>query len=63
MRQMVMTRYVPKRFRAFEVELAGISRKTMEGHYKLYEGYVKKANEIHEKLGALDKDPEKANPT
>ena len=34
--------------------LDGISEKTMTEHYKLYEGYVKKANEILEKLGAVD---------
>jgi Fe-Mn family superoxide dismutase len=35
----------------------------MEEHYKLYQGYVNKANQILEKLAALDKDPAKANPT
>lgn len=36
-------------------ELPGISEKTMTEHYKLYEGYVKKANEILEKLKSVDK--------
>lgn len=36
-------------------ELDGISEKTMTEHYKLYEGYVKKANEIMEKLRSVDK--------
>jgi Fe-Mn family superoxide dismutase len=35
--------------------LDGISEKTMTEHYKLYEGYVKKANEILEKLKSVDK--------
>jgi superoxide dismutase, Fe-Mn family len=34
--------------------LDGISEKTMTEHYKLYEGYVKKANEIMEKLKSVD---------
>jgi Fe-Mn family superoxide dismutase len=32
----------------------GISKKTMEEHYKLYQGYVNKTNEIMEKLGSVD---------
>lgn len=35
-------------------ELNGISEKTMTEHYKLYEGYVKKTNEILEKLPSVD---------
>lgn len=60
---MALYRYEAKKFRSFEVALDGISKKTMEEHYKLYQGYVNKANEILEKLAALDKDPAKANPT
>lgn len=60
---MAYPKYEPKKFRSFDVELDGISKKTMEEHYKLYQAYVNKANEIHEKLAALDKDPAKANPT
>jgi Fe-Mn family superoxide dismutase len=60
---MAYPKYEAKKFRAFDIELAGISKKAMEEHYKLYQGYVNKANEIHEKLAALDKDPAKANPT
>jgi len=52
-----------KQFKAFQMELDGISRRTMEEHYKLYQGYVNKANEIRTKLEALDKDPAKANQT
>ena len=33
------------------LELEGISRETIEAHYKLYQGYVNKRNEI---LGSLD---------
>jgi Fe-Mn family superoxide dismutase len=33
----------------------GMSERMMREHYKLYEGYVKKANEIQEKLKTVDK--------
>src|SRR2546421_4681150 len=36
------------------LELDGISRESVEAHYRLYEGYVNKRNEILEKLGAVD---------
>jgi superoxide dismutase, Fe-Mn family len=36
------------------LELDGISRETIEAHYKLYEGYVNKRNEIMEKLAEID---------
>jgi Fe-Mn family superoxide dismutase len=36
------------------LELDGISRETIEAHYKLYEGYVNKRNEIMEKLAEVD---------
>ena len=35
-------------------ELDGISRAAVEAHYKLYEGYVNKRNEILRKLDAID---------
>jgi Fe-Mn family superoxide dismutase len=35
-------------------ELDGISRAAVEAHYKLYEGYVNKRNEILEKLADID---------
>lgn len=60
---MAYPKYEARKFHAFDVELTGISKKTMEEHYKLYQGYVNKANEIHDRLAALDKDPVKANPT
>ena len=36
------------------LELDGISRETIEAHYKLYQGYVNKRNEILGKLAAVD---------
>jgi Fe-Mn family superoxide dismutase len=36
------------------VELDGISRATIEAHYKLYQGYVAKRNEILAKLAEID---------
>ena len=36
------------------LELDGISRETVEAHYKLYEGYVNKRNEILQKLDGVD---------
>jgi Fe-Mn family superoxide dismutase len=35
-------------------ELDGISRAAVEAHYKLYQGYVAKRNEIMGKLGGID---------
>src|SRR5262249_58199420 len=58
-----MAAYEAKKFRAFELELAGISKKAMEEHYKLYQGYVAKANEIFDRLGSGGVDLSKANPT
>lgn len=55
--------YEAKQFDSLTKELNGISKQTMESHYKLYEGYVKKANEIMEKLTKVDRDPAKANQT
>ena len=44
----------PRKFAAFEKDLDGISRQTMEDHYKLYEGYCKKANECRGILKGFD---------
>jgi superoxide dismutase len=44
----------PRRFKAFEKELDGISRQTMDDHYRLYEGYVKKTNECRKILNEFD---------
>jgi superoxide dismutase, Fe-Mn family len=37
------------------LELEGISRVTIEAHYRLYQGYVAKRNEILGKLGTVDR--------
>ena len=39
---------------AFDKEFDGISKQTMENHYKLYQGYVKKTNECREILKGID---------
>jgi Fe-Mn family superoxide dismutase len=44
----------PRKFAAFDRELDGISKQTMEDHYKLYEGYAKKANECRKILNEFD---------
>src|SRR5262245_8419967 len=36
------------------LELDGISRESVEAHYKLYQGYVAKRNEIMGQLGEVD---------
>jgi Fe-Mn family superoxide dismutase len=40
----------PRKFPSLDKELDGISKQTMEDHYKLYEGYVKKTNECRKLL-------------
>ena len=35
-------------------ELDGISRETIDAHYKLYQGYVAKRNELLQKLDGVD---------
>ena len=44
----------PRQLKPELLELDGISRESVEAHYKLYEGYVNKRNEILEKLGSVD---------
>lgn len=44
----------PKQFKPSIFNMEGISQATVENHLKLYEGYVKKYNEIAEKLSAVD---------
>lgn len=46
--------YTSKQFPSIR-ELPGFSERMMTEHYKLYEGYVKKANEILEKLKTVDR--------
>ncbi|MDE4541486.1 Fe-Mn family superoxide dismutase [Thermoanaerobacterium sp. R66] len=53
-----MKRLIPKKY---NLVLNGISQKALQEHYKLYEGYVSKTNEIWEKLTTSDR--EKANAT
>ncbi len=46
--------YQEKQFESIN-GIDGLSAKQMQEHYKLYQGYVKKANEIAEKLKTVDK--------
>lgn len=46
--------YEPEKFK-YTKDLEGISLKTLQEHYKLYEGYVKKTNEIQKKVQEADK--------
>jgi Fe-Mn family superoxide dismutase len=43
-----------RRWPAFDKDLDGISKQTMEDHFKLYEGYAKKANECRRLLNEFD---------
>ena len=45
---------VPRELKPALLELDGISRESVEAHYKLYEGYVNKRNEILRELGEVD---------
>jgi Fe-Mn family superoxide dismutase len=44
----------PRELKPRLLELDGISRETVEAHYKLYEGYVAKRNEILGRLAEVD---------
>jgi superoxide dismutase, Fe-Mn family len=44
----------PRELKPALLELEGISRETIEAHYKLYQGYVNKRNEILGKLADVD---------
>ena len=44
----------PRELKPALLELDGISRETVEAHYKLYQGYVNKRNEILERLAGVD---------
>jgi superoxide dismutase, Fe-Mn family len=44
----------PRELKPELYELDGISRATIESHYKLYEGYVNKRNEMLRKLDGVD---------
>ena len=56
-------KFTAKPLKPSTFEMEGISKRTMEEHFKLYQGYVNKANEILEKLAGVDRDPAKANQT
>jgi len=45
---------MPRELKPELLELDGISRESIEAHYKLYEGYVNKRNEILGKLDGVD---------
>lgn len=61
---MQFTKYTAKTFADRLYSMKGISKKTIEEHLKLYQGYVTKYNEIMEKLSLLtDDDYAKANQT
>src|SRR5947209_9029663 len=51
---MPWTELKTRRWPAFDKDLDGISRETMEDHFKLYEGYAKKANECRKILKEFD---------
>jgi len=51
-----MTKFTEKKFNI--PNLKGISAKTIEEHLKLYAGYVKNLNQIHEKMDDYAKDLE-----
>ena len=44
----------PRQLKPALLELDGISREAVEAHFKLYEGYVNKRNEILVELGEVD---------
>ena len=48
------TEVAPRPLKPALLELDGISRESVEAHYKLYEGYVAKRNEILGKLAGVD---------
>lgn len=51
----IVDKYEAKDFSFFFESLDGISENQLKQHYTLYEGYVKKINEIQEKLKSADK--------
>ncbi len=59
---MKVNKISPKTFSSKIFQMKDISKKTVEEHLKLYQGYVNKYNEIQEKLASLtDDDFSKAN--
>ncbi len=51
----------PRQFPAFDKELDGISKQTMEDHYKLYENYINKTNECRKALNDVEWDQTQGN--
>src|SRR4029077_9885628 len=51
---MAFEEIAPRELRPEVYELDGISRVSVEAHYKLYQGYVNKRNEILGKLADVD---------
>ena len=59
---MKIKKFEPKKFSESIFQMKGISKKTVEEHLKLYQGYVNKYNEINEKISQLtEEDFGKAN--
>ena len=52
----MVTKLAAQTFSDSLLSMKGISKKTVEEHLKLYQGYVNKYNEINEKLGLLTDD-------
>lgn len=59
----ILPKLAERPLKASTLGTEGISRRTHEEHFKLYQGYVKKSNELMEKLSTLTRDPAKANQT
>jgi len=57
----VPPKLVARPLKASTLATTGISRQTHEEHFKLYEGYVKKSNELFEKISHVSRDPKLAN--
>ena len=55
------TKLAEKPLKPSTLATEGISRKTHEEHYKLYQGYVRKSNELFEKIAKVSRDPKEAN--
>ncbi len=51
---MAVPQLTAKPYKAGIMEMEGISKRTMEEHYKLYQGYINKTNEIRTKLETAD---------
>ena len=53
---MKTTKIIAKTFSENLMKMEGISKRTIEEHLKLYQGYVNKYNEINEKLQTVNGD-------